>query len=76
MMDFSPRPIAPEPADNFGRDGDHCPECGADWKRPHREDCSQFYPCRIPECGKDAQFGRLVCVEHHAGLSALFAPAE
>ena len=76
MMDFSPRPIAPAPADNFGTDGDHCPECGADWKRPHWEDCSQFYPCRMPRCESDAQFGRLVCVEHHRQLSELFAPAE
>lgn len=24
----------------FGLNGDHCPFCAADWKRPHREDCT------------------------------------
>lgn len=24
----------------FGLGGDHCPFCGADWKRPHHEDCT------------------------------------
>lgn len=74
MMDFSPRPIAPAPANNFGDAGDYCPECCADWKRPHREDCSQFYPCRMLDCNEDAQFGRLICVKHYQDLSALFAP--
>ena len=25
----------------FGMGGDHCPWCGADWKRPHDEDCGR-----------------------------------
>ena len=25
----------------FGRDGDHCPWCAADWKAPHDEECAR-----------------------------------
>lgn len=24
----------------YGTGGDHCPHCGADWKRPHSDDCA------------------------------------
>lgn len=64
----------PAPVDNYGTDGDHCPECAADWKRPHDESCSQFHRCEYPPgCDADA-LGRL-CPQHHAALSALLAPA-
>jgi hypothetical protein len=69
-----PRPV---PANNFGTDGDHCPECASDWRKPHREDCSQFHQCEFPPgCDKDAQFGRRLCPEHYRQISALFGPAE
>jgi hypothetical protein len=25
----------------FGRWGDHCPWCAADWKAPHRDECER-----------------------------------
>lgn len=71
------RTTRPEPQNNYGTDGDHCPECAADWKRPHQPDCSQFVKCAYPPgCEADAQSGRRVCPTHYAALSAFFAPAE
>jgi hypothetical protein len=28
----------------FGKDGDHCPWCGADWRQPHSEYCDRRDP--------------------------------
>lgn len=68
--------LVSEPVDNYGTGGDWCPECAADWKRPHRDDCSQFEPCQYPPgCTAHAMLGRVLCPEHFAALSALFAPA-
>lgn len=65
----------PEPSNNYGTDGDHCPECCSDWRRPHGEWCSQFLKCGYPPgCESGALRGRLVCHRHFMALSALFGP--
>lgn len=63
----------PPAADNFGRDGDHCPECGHDWKQDHDRECSQFWQCEYPPgCEADAKFHTHLCPEHYRAVSALF----
>lgn len=63
------------PIDNFGTGGDWCPECAADWKRPHYPECSQAVVCQYPPgCSDVALPGRVLCPEHFEALSELFAP--
>ena len=67
--------ILPEPQQNYP-DQDCCPECGTDWKRACPDYCSQFVQCQYPPgCEAGSKFG-VLCPEHRAALTALFAPAE
>lgn len=61
----------------FGRGGDWCPWCGADWKQPHHEECPEYRRCEFPPgCDKPALPGRRLCGPHYEAVSALFAPAD
>jgi hypothetical protein len=65
----------PEPQQNYP-DQDCCPECATDWKRACPDYCSQYVQCEFPPgCTEGTKFGRRVCQEHYAALSAFFAPA-
>ena len=56
----------------YGRDGDHCPWCGHDWKEPHDRDCRQFHQCEYPPgCERDSAPGRNGCQPHIILVSAL-----
>jgi hypothetical protein len=69
--------VWPAAANNFGDEGDYCPECAADWKAPHYQDCSQYLQCGWPPgCTAPAAATRLVCWDHYTKLAALFAPKE
>jgi hypothetical protein len=60
----------------YGTDGDHCPQCGHDWKQPHSDDCPHHFTCAIPiGCEAPAAPGRRVCREHAEQYGPLFEAA-
>ena len=60
----------------YGRGGDHCPWCAADWKRPHRASCPTLHrQCQYPPgCEVKAEPGKKLCTEHYDALYALLGP--
>ena len=68
-----------EPADTtpFGRDGDHCPYCGHDWRQPHDRDCPSFRKCQYPPgCEHDSAPGKRLCRPHYDAVYALLGPKD
>lgn len=61
----------------YGRDGDHCPHCGHDWRAPHDEDCPRYHACEFPPgCPDPAAPGYRLCRRHYADISALFGKVD
>lgn len=57
----------------FGRGGDHCPWCAADWKAPHYPDCPEGHVCEYPPgCERQAMRGMRLCSPHYEDVRALF----